>query len=103
MNILREYDRLIPQKCPVCKAQRDNLYYAPIGQDDDRVAIYLSCKKCLASMVFFISQNDMGIMAMGVLTDVNIEEARNFFGAKPISKDDILDIHEHLAKCSKIN
>lgn len=96
MNILREYDRIIPQKCPVCNSQRDNLFYAPIGHDGSRTAIYVSCEKCLASMLFFITQNDVGVMVMGALTDVSVDEAKDFFGASSVSDDDVIDIHEYL-------
>ncbi|MCK4635659.1 MAG: hypothetical protein KAT32_02250 [Candidatus Moranbacteria bacterium] len=96
MNISREYDRIIPKKCPVCGSQRDNLTYEPVGRDKTRTAIYVSCEKCLASIVFFITQNEMGIITMGVLTDVNAREAKNFFGATPVSDDDIIDMYEYL-------
>ena len=97
MNISREYDRIIPKKCPVCGSQRESLSYEPVGSDKTRTAIYVSCEKCLASIVFFITQNDMGMMTVGVLSDVNSREARNFFGAKSISDDDIIDVHEYLS------
>ncbi len=96
MNISREYDRIIPQKCPICSSKRENLSYEPVGSDKNRTAIYVSCEKCLASIVFFITQNEMGIMTVGVLTDVNSQEAKNFFGAMSVSDNDVIDIHEYL-------
>ncbi len=96
MNISREYDRIIPQKCPVCGSKQDSLSCEPVGKDKDRTAIYVSCEKCLASIVFFITQNEMGIITMGVLADVNAREAKNFFGAMSISDDDVIEVHEYL-------
>lgn len=100
MNISREYDRIIPQKCPVCGSHRESLSYEPIGSDKTRTAIYVSCEKCLASIVFFITQNEMGMMTVGVLADVNSKEARSFFGAASISGNDVIDIYEYLNSSS---
>lgn len=96
MNISREYSRIVPKKCPVCGSQRKDLFFEPVSSNKNRTAIYVSCEECLTAIVFFISQNEMGMMTIGVLTDLNSNEAKDFFGSKPISENDIIDVYEYL-------
>lgn len=96
MNISREYSRIVPKKCPMCGAQRKDLFFEPVSNNKNRTAIYVSCEECLTSVVFFISQNEMGLMAVGVLTDLNSDEAKIFFGTEAISANDIIDVYKHL-------
>lgn len=96
MDFSREHDRVIPQKCPVCGAQRDNLSYVPLGYDDDRTIIHISCKKCSGAAMIFVTQNDTGLMTVGVLTDTTPAEAKQFFDAQTISDNDVIAVHDYL-------
>lgn len=97
MNFSREQDRVIPQKCPVCGAQRDHLSYMPLGHDDDRTIVHISCTKCAGAAMIFVSQSDMGMMTVGVLTDTTPLEARSFFNGTIISDNDVIAVHEYLS------
>lgn len=96
MDFSREQDRVIPQKCPLCGAQRDSLSYVPLGQDNDRTIVHVSCMKCTGAVMIFVSQNDGGMMTVGVLTDTTPTEAREFFGAKTVSDNDVIAVHDYL-------
>ncbi len=96
MNFSREHERVIPQKCPVCGAQRDSLSYMPLGQDDDRTVVHISCAKCTGAAMIFVSQNDTGMMTVGVLTDTTPLEARSFFNSQTITDNDVIAVHNYL-------
>jgi hypothetical protein len=80
----------------MCGAQRKDLLFEPVSNNKNQTAIYVSCEECLTAIVFFVSQNEMGVMTVGVLTDLNSNEAKSFFGSKAISTNDIIDVYEHL-------
>jgi hypothetical protein len=42
----------------------------------------------------------VGVVSMGVLTDLEQSEAKRFFTGKPLSEDDVLEVH-HLLKQAK--
>ena len=96
MDFSREHDRVIPQKCPVCGAQRENLSYVPLGYDEDRTIVHISCKKCAGAAMIFVSQNDAGLMTVGVLTDTTPVEAKQFFDSNTISDNDVIAVHDYL-------
>jgi len=97
MDIERgEQNRVIPQKCPVCGAQRDHLSYMPLGYDEDRTIVHISCTKCAGAAMIFVSQNEGGMMTVGVLTDTTPTEARTFFQSDVISDNDVIAVHDYL-------
>ncbi|MFA5986344.1 MAG: hypothetical protein WC819_03285 [Parcubacteria group bacterium] len=96
MNFSRDHDRVIPQKCPVCGASRDHLSYMPLGHDEDRTILHISCAKCAGAAMIFVSQNDTGMMTVGVLTDATPLEAKSFFDAKTVSDNDVIAVHDYL-------
>jgi hypothetical protein len=96
MDFSREHDRVIPQKCPVCGAQRDSLFYVPLGYDEERTIVHISCKKCSGAAMIFVSQNDTGLMTVGVLTDTTPHEAKQFFDSHIVSDNDVIAVHDYL-------
>jgi len=97
MDIERgEQNRVIPQKCPVCGAQRDHLSYMPLGLDEDRTIVHISCTKCAGAAMIFVSQSEGGLMTVGVLTDTTPTEARTFFQSDIISDNDVIAVHDYL-------
>ncbi|XLQ20495.1 MAG: hypothetical protein ACKUBY_01805 [Candidatus Moraniibacteriota bacterium] len=100
MDIERgEQNRIIPQKCPVCGAERNNLSYVPLGFDEDKTVMHVSCMKCTGAAMIFVSQNEGGMMTVGVLTDTNPTEARTFFESDTISDNDVIAVHDYLDTC----
>ncbi len=91
-----EQNRVIPQKCPVCGAERNSLSYVPLGFDDDKTVMHISCKKCAGAAMIFVSQNEGGMMTVGVLTDTTSTEARTFFDSDTISDNDVIAVHDYL-------
>jgi hypothetical protein len=97
MDIERgEQNRVIPQKCPVCGAQRDSLSYVPLGYDEDKTIVHISCTKCAGAAMIFVSQSDGGMMTVGVLTDTTPTEARTFFQSDVVSDNDVIAVHDYL-------
>ena len=94
-----EQNRVIPQKCPICGAKRNSLSYMPLGFDGEKTVIHISCMKCASAAMIFVSQNEGGIMTVGVLTDTTPAEARSFFNSNVVSDNDVIAMHNHLKSC----
>ena len=91
-----DQNRVIPNKCPVCGAQRNHLSYVPLGFDENKTIMHISCTKCAGAAMIFISQNEGGMMTVGVLTDTTPAEAKIFFDSNIVSEDDVIDVHDYL-------
>ena len=97
MGVDREQNRVIPQKCPVCGARRDSLSYMPLGYDNDKTIVHISCSKCSGAAMIFVSQNEGGMMTVGVLTDTTPVEAQDFFRSNTVTDDDVIAVHDYLS------
>ncbi|OGI21357.1 MAG: hypothetical protein A2808_01690 [Candidatus Moranbacteria bacterium RIFCSPHIGHO2_01_FULL_55_24] len=67
-----------------------------LEEDEKRTALHLSCDGCGASSLVFLSLGQLGVMSLGVPTDLEQAEARALYQGDPVSLDDVLEVHEFL-------
>jgi hypothetical protein len=82
--------------CPAC-----NFRYQPgnsiiLGEDENRTVLHLSCKNCETAVLVFVSAGQVGIVSLGMLTDLDAEEAKRVFMKEAISADQVIQMHETL-------
>ncbi len=87
----QDQQQIIPQTCPVCDSSQKYLSYTPLEMKN---IVHISCEKCSSNILAFLSRNDMGIMTVGIVTDLSLSEARKFIFTKSVSFDDVLVLHE---------
>ncbi len=92
------WDNLKPlMRCSVC-----NQAYQPARvlvletEEDGRTALHLHCEDCGASSIVFINSSQWGVASVGLLTDLEADEARQFFGKDPVSADHVIEMHSFL-------
>ena len=83
-------------RCPVCEKTGKYSDVAIVKEEENKTVFHLTCSQCQASMLFFISQNKMGAVSLGMLTDLNKSEAVNFVGKEAISADCVIEVHNFL-------
>ena len=87
-------------KCPVCekKYKKQNATVLEIGQK--RNTVHFSCEACRVSSLVFVSQDQMGSVGVGILTDLSGSEAKNVFQKESVSTDHVLSVYSHLETIS---
>ena len=83
--------QIVPQTCPVCNAPRKYLSYVPLVQ---KSIVHITCKKCSGNVLAFLSQNDVGTMTVGIVTDLSVDEAQKFMSSESVDFDEVLALHE---------
>ena len=83
-------------RCPFCSAEYDLDGAKVVGEQDDATVVYVTCSKCESSIVAMVAMTGLGIVSLGLVTDMTEEDTRQFFQAKPVTGDDILHIYELL-------
>jgi hypothetical protein len=83
-------------KCPVCSKRYEQTKILVLEEEMNKTTLHVTCEKCKISSIVFISSGKMGIVSLGMLTDLQQEEARNMFKKEAISADNIIEIHEYL-------
>lgn len=82
--------------CPVCNKEYRPAKMLLLNQEDKRTTLHITCESCHTSSLVYVSLSPVGVVSMGVLTDLEQAEARQFFKAEPLSHDDVLGVHQIL-------
>lgn len=80
-------------KCPVCNKKYAPAVVTSLVEDEARSTMHVSCPACGVSSILFVSSNQWGIASVGVLTDLEGEESKKYFGKDVISTDEVLDAY----------
>lgn len=83
-------------RCPFCSAEYDLDGAKVIGEQDDATVVYVTCSKCESSIVAMVAMTGLGIVSLGLVTDMTEADTRKFFDNSSVTGDDLLHIYELL-------
>jgi transcription elongation factor Elf1 len=90
-------------KCPICNKKYGQAKILVLEENDSKTTLHVTCGNCKISSLVFISSGKMGIVSLGMLTDLTTEEARVIFKGEAVSADHVIDVHEYLKNFKKVN
>jgi hypothetical protein len=95
MNPLESpFERMKPLiHCPVCQKKYDPGRVTLLAEDGRKTALHLSCDGCGAASIVFVSVGKAGAVSLGLLTDLEADEAKRFYGREAVTPDDALTLH----------
>lgn len=85
-------------RCPFCSAEYDLDGARVIGEEEDATVVYVTCSKCESSIIAMVAMTGLGIVSLGLVTDMTAEDTKRFFGGKEVTSDELLTIYELLKK-----
>jgi hypothetical protein len=87
-----------PTQCPVCSSHYNHSEETEvIFENRGESVVHLSCQKCKSFLLVSLRMNPMGLAGIGMLTDLNREEALFFLNQKMlISNEEILSVYVEL-------
>lgn len=83
-------------RCPFCSAEYDLDGARVIGEEEDATVVYVTCSKCESSIIAMVAMTGLGIVSLGLVTDMTAEDTKRFFGGKEVTSDELLSIYELL-------
>ncbi len=83
-------------RCPFCSAEYDLDGSQVIGEEDDATVVYVTCSRCESSIVAMVAMTGLGIVSLGLVTDMTAADTKKFFGSKEVSSNELLNIYEIL-------
>lgn len=81
-------------KCSVCDSSLDQERIVVIEEKEQKTTLHVTCSKCHSASIVFLSNNQNGIMSVGLATDLDATEVREKIGQEAISTDEIIDLHQ---------
>ena len=67
-----------------------------LDEDDKRTTLHMTCDGCSASSMVFVSMGQLGVVSLGMLTDLEQGEAQKVFQREAISSDQVIEVHQFL-------
>lgn len=82
--------------CPVCRRKNFPSDIKMVEEGEDAHLLHVRCRSCGGCIMVLVSFGLEGMNVFGVLTDLGPEEAAIALNRKPLSADDVLNVHEVL-------
>lgn len=67
-----------------------------MDEEEDRTVFHLTCDSCQTAILVSVSIGQFGIISLGMVTDLDRNEAGRLFKNEVISTDQVLEVHEFL-------
>jgi hypothetical protein len=93
-NSINNLENLV--KCPICNKKYGQTKVLVLEEEQNRTTLHVTCDHCKISSLVFVSSGKLGVVSLGILTDLNREEARNLFRGEEISADQVIEVHKYL-------
>lgn len=84
------------KKCPICQKDVQDVSALLLDETEARSTFHVTCPHCNTALLLLVSTGQMGLMSIGIVTDVNEGEAETFLQEKAVSDDQVLDVYEML-------
>lgn len=83
-------------RCPFCSAEYDLDGAKVIGEEDESTMVYVACTECESSIVAIVAMSGLGIVSLGLVTDMTEDDTKRLIEGERLSGDDLLQVYELL-------
>ncbi len=82
--------------CPICNDRYDSANAQLFAQRESANLVHITCKKCASNFIAMIVNMNNGLSSVGMVTDLNFDDAKKIYKTSPITVDEIISGHEFL-------
>jgi hypothetical protein len=86
----------IINRCPICQANYTGSGARLFAQFQAARLVHITCGKCQSFFVAMIASLGQGLSSVGMITDLNYEDAKNLYLAEPITIDELIEGYQCL-------
>lgn len=98
-DMLRRQNHLeIFSNCSVCKNKLNRQDLTLVLEQNSKSVFHVSCSKCHTSVLILFSRGQEGILSVGMITDLNREEAIEKLKPSEITANEMIEIYETVRK-----
>jgi hypothetical protein len=83
-------------KCSFCGGDFDPNRLTLLEEGTQKTILHATCPSCKTSAIFFLSNNQSGMVTLGMATDLDDQEVASKFSEQAVSADEVLDVHQFL-------
>lgn len=83
-------------RCLVCNKSQHVKKMLVLDEQDNKTVLHVVCDDCGGASLVHLSVGQMGVVSLGMMTDLEQSEARRLYQGKPLSTDDVFEVHRLL-------
>lgn len=95
--MFEEANQLI-SRCPLCNAGYRVEDAQVIETSDDSSTVYVECPRCKSSIMAVVAMSGMGMISLGMVTDMTREDIEKFRMAPGMSGNELLEMIQLLKR-----
>ncbi len=84
--------------CPLCNKEYKPENIKIVDQADETILAHSNCPRCQGAILSLLYKDALGITLIGMVTDLNYDDAIRVKDKKMINQDDILEIYQVINK-----
>lgn len=81
-------------KCAACGSDLGKAGILLLEEKEKKTTFHVTCAKCNSASIIFMSNNQAGLVSVGMATDLDSAEVKKIFGQDAISADEVIDVHQ---------
>jgi len=85
-------------KCSFCDGDFEDEDATILEENEQKTTLHATCVNCRTSAIFFLSNNQAGIISLGMATDLDKTEVRDKFFRSAVSADEVIDAHQFFSE-----
>lgn len=90
-------------KCPLCSVAYDVTTAKLFAKREGANLVHLTCVKCKSAFIAIIMTFGQGMSTVGMVTDLNFEDAKRMYGSQSLTVDEIIEGYQFLQKKELLN
>jgi len=83
--------------CPLCESSYNPSEAKVLGEKEESHLLHIRCGNCSNAIIALVMISSVGVSSVGLVTDLGFEEVNRFKTNRPVSTDDVIEMH-HLLK-----
>jgi hypothetical protein len=88
--------------CPICNKRFTKANAVSLSEQGGMQTFYVECATCASSVVLGVAKNIPGVVTtVGMLTDMKYSDINRMEDARPLTWDDVLEMHMFLEQKTK--
>lgn len=85
-------------KCSACGGELGAEALTVLEDGMQKTILHATCPKCQTSSIFFLSNNQAGMVTFGMVTDLDGQEVVSKFSGQAVSTDEVIDAHQFISE-----
>ncbi len=90
-------------RCPVCGSVYNTQKAKLFAQKEKAQMVHFSCENCLGNFIAMVMNMNHGLSTIGLVTDLDFEDARKKVGLPVITLDEVISYHNDIQNNKIIN